>query len=62
MRQFEFYGLPVVDVNMLATMSVMESMESQGQTNTELYRALKRTLEMVRRRSQASKNRSLGNI
>lgn len=57
MRRFEFYGLPVIGVNMLATKSVVESMESQGQTNTELYRALKRTLEMVRRRSQASKSR-----
>lgn len=58
MRQLEFYGLPVIGVNMLATKSVMKSMESQGQTNTELYRALKRTLEMVHRRSQASKNHS----
>lgn len=35
MRQLEFYGLPVIGVNMLATKSVMENMDSQGQTNTE---------------------------
>lgn len=45
------YKLPRITIKLPATLTVLDSLEAAGQTNTELYKALRNVIAIVNRRN-----------